>query len=745
MTCSERTCRTLPLAFCLVLLTAPLFADFQRDVQPLLHKHCLDCHGAKKQEGDVRFDRFTGNLTAHPGEAELWAKVLEQLEAGTMPPEKRPRPTNAEVTAATTWIKQNVREAQKMLARKMRFPENGNLVPHEKLFDPETAKRAPKIAASPARIWRVMPETYLARQHGFHDRFGGFPGEGRLNPAPFGLYVKNELKNYSSLFTVEAAESEGLANNALAMVQRAISTEKHYKDPLIRKLAIGEVEATDQNLHTVLTTCYELWLRRKPTAEELASDTAYLRDEMQKLGRKDGLLAGLVTIMVDPEAVFALELGDVAARREPSGEATSNAAAPGGSRRIATTGPQLLAPNEIADALERAIVDKQDRRITLGQFHPLAAQGKLATRDDVRAALAKVKLNTSQTMFRFVREFFIYKHSELVFKCPKDIQHQSIKLKNPYFEGWQSGKDEAMPNLTQGTEELVREVLEDDRHVLRELLLRPVSYPGRPYRTWRQQLERSIDNHHGNLARMRKERDAALAANDAAKVATIEKQLAERENSGEFRNLEKRLAWLDQPDLPNRIGVLNMRAWLVANSTNVENHAIHRGKWIRERLLGQRLPELPIGVDAALPEAPEKTLRERMEKTRQADCWRCHQLMDPLGFPFERYDHFGSFRETELGRPVDTSGEIVSSGDPAIDGPVSGPEELVRKLASSERVAQSFVRHAFRFWMGRNETLDDARTIQEAYQAYRESEGSMSALVSSLLTSDAFLYRYGAK
>ena len=46
--------------------------------------------------------------------------------------------------------------------------------------------------------------------------------------------------------------------------------------------------------------------------------------------------------------------------------------------------------------------------------------------------------------------------------------------------------------------------------------------------------------------------------------------------------------------------------------------------------------------------------------------------------------------------------------------------------------------------MGRNETLDDARTLQDAYRAYKESDGSMSALLKSLLTSDAFLYRTGA-
>lgn len=66
---------------------------------------------------------------------------------------------------------------------------------------------------------------------------------------------------------------------------------------------------------------------------------------------------------------------------------------------------------------------------------------------------------------------------------------------------------------------------------------------------------------------------------------------------------------------------------------------------------------------------------------------------------------------------------------------------MVRKLAESERVKQVFVRHAFRYWMGRNENLNDAPVLQDAYHAYRESGGSMKALIAALVTSDAFLYR----
>ena len=67
--------------------------------------------------------------------------------------------------------------------------------------------------------------------------------------------------------------------------------------------------------------------------------------------------------------------------------------------------------------------------------------------------------------------------------------------------------------------------------------------------------------------------------------------------------------------------------------------------------------------------------------------------------------------------------------------------EMIERLASSQRVKQVFVRHVFRFWMGRNETINDASILQEAYLAYENSGGSINALLKSLLTSDTFIYR----
>ena len=90
---------------------------------------------------------------------------------------------------------------------------------------------------------------------------------------------------------------------------------------------------------------------------------------------------------------------------------------------------------------------------------------------------------------------------------------------------------------------------------------------------------------------------------------------------------------------------------------------------------------------------------------------------------------------------MDNSGAIERSDDTDLDGDVRGPLHLAEKLAASQRVEQVFVRHAFRYFIGRNETLADGPVLVAAHQAYVDNNGSMQALIASLLTSDAFLYR----
>lgn len=221
--------------------------------------------------------------------------------------------------------------------------------------------------------------------------------------------------------------------------------------------------------------------------------------------------------------------------------------------------------------------------------------------------------------------------------------------------------------------------------------------------------------------------------------------------------------------VPNRKGILTHPAWLIAHAQNLETDPIHRGKWVREKLLAGTIPDVPITVDAVIPPDHHKTLRQRMEiRTGDSYCWRCHQKMDPLGFAFENFDDFGRFRteerlehpdnllrEAKRGEtnefgaslpvyktlPVDAGGVLEGTGDPTLDGDVENAFDLVERLARSDRVRQSIIRYAFRFFLGRNETLSDSKTLMDADKAYLENGGSFDEVIVSLLTSDSFVLR----
>ena len=90
---------------------------------------------------------------------------------------------------------------------------------------------------------------------------------------------------------------------------------------------------------------------------------------------------------------------------------------------------------------------------------------------------------------------------------------------------------------------------------------------------------------------------------------------------------------------------------------------------------------------------------------------------------------------------VDAKGLLTGTRDPELDGPYDGAHDLMHRLAKSERVRQSFIRHIFRYFMGRNEMLSDSPTLIAMDKAYVESGGSYKEVIVTLMTSDSFLTR----
>lgn len=657
---------------------------FEAAVAPFLQQHCVKCHGPEKQKGKLRLDSLSSDLLAGP-DVQIWNDVRAKLLAGEMPPEKEPQPAVPETQRIVDWLTKALKANGKVTLRQppdFNHPRFGNRVNHEALFHP----KAGIVASTPARLWRLS-------SFGYTEFANGLSSQTRSVIPPFSTGNEPGFNDFAALALIDEPVVHQLMGNAEKLVEfQTTPWQKKGKQPPVRPspeliaLVEGEGRPGVAQIESAIRLQFGLVLQREPTTEELRRFVALMNENFNDAGRQIGARTTLAAVLLLPEALYRTELG-------------------GG--RPDAHGRLRLTPRELASAISFALTDRRPDSALL----QAAEQEKLATREQVAEQVARLLHATEiekPRLLRFFQEYFGYHLAPEVFKNTNDF------------------KDHVPEVLVRDTDRLIEYVLAEDKNVLYELLTTRKSFVG-----------------HEQLKPTRHTTKRAV-----------------------FRsyNLDKLPA--EQPvELPadQRLGVLTQPSWLVAYSGNAENNAILRGKWVRERLLGGTIPDLPITVNAQLPDTPEKTLRERMAVTLDSYCWQCHEKMNPLGLAFEGFDHFGRYRETEevvdptspatpgkKGEPplparrevaLDTTGAIAGSGDLSLDGDIQSARHMLGKLAGSDRVRQVFVRHAFRYFLGRNETLEDAPTLAAADEAYIQNGGSMKALIVSLLTSDSFLLR----
>ena len=766
--------------------------------RPFFEKHCLSCHGDDNQKGGISLETLN-EVTAE--NISLWKRIWEQVALREMPPRKnRNQPKLMERLELSAWITDSMARTMKNhggFTDHLR-PIKGNHLDHDLLFGAKHPNLEP--ASTPARIWRIHPQEHLVRlndliclkrkydpkrpglwTHGDHIPsnlegetkvyFGLDQYLGSFNDAygfgvsgfqsPLSMVRDHGLRNYPFLYTVNSAEATqiaGIAEKILRFMANGPAAEpfqfaddiekvpgkyrdlnlifysKDAKRPLTPLHDLMKTPGvSDDRLKTVIRFLFESLTLRPPSDAEVAMYLKIVNNSIKDLGKEDGVILGLTPLFLDRDALFRPELCE--------------GGKPDKHGRVMLRGDELALAINAAFSYVRPEAD---------HLRTALAEGNLKTREDVRREVLRILNDDSirkPRILQFFREYFDYDRASTVCKT-----RQSIEGNGAHYESHPA----VINSMIANTDGLIELILREDKHVLKELLTTDrLIY--QPYTSVRVARGMTTDiayfiNRAKPFVAIRKYDAALVKKGDEERVqneVTNANQLhhilpnparpfyvrQSQFDNGIFPPAKDALKAITTVDTSDRLGILTHPVWLVAHSDAMENHAISRGRWIRERLLGDAVPDIPITVDAKLPDEPNATLRHRMRVTRESECWRCHQKMDPLGLPFEMYNHLGMVRDNEQGKPVDKSGGITLSGDPALDGPVKNPLEMIKKLASSERVTQVFVRHVFRYWMGRNETLNDAPILQEAHRAYQESGGSMKTLLTSLLTSDAFLYR----
>ncbi|MGF1583655.1 MAG: DUF1592 domain-containing protein [Gemmataceae bacterium] len=81
-------------------------------VQPILKQYCFQCHGPKRQRGELRLDTLSPNFTSSEIQGK-WIEVMDRINLGEMPPKDSPRPKVAQLQRVTRWIASELRKAEK--------------------------------------------------------------------------------------------------------------------------------------------------------------------------------------------------------------------------------------------------------------------------------------------------------------------------------------------------------------------------------------------------------------------------------------------------------------------------------------------------------------------------------------------------------------------------------------------------------------------------------------------------------
>jgi hypothetical protein len=189
-----------------------------------------------------------------------------------------------------------------------------------------------------------------------------------------------------------------------------------------------------------------------------------------------------------------------------------------------------------------------------------------------------------------------------------------------------------------------------------------------------------------------------------------------------------------------RGGVLTQGTFLMVTSNPTRTSPVKRGLFILDNILGTPAPPPPANVpelEAAKPAlgATEPTLRELLEAHRsEALCNSCHERFDPLGLALENFNAIGLWRETEHGRAIDPSGQLITGESFADITELKGILRGSRRHDFYRCLAERFLTYA----LGRGLEYYDEETLDDLVTQLNEKEGRFSALLEGVVHSASF-------
>lgn len=191
-----------------------------------------------------------------------------------------------------------------------------------------------------------------------------------------------------------------------------------------------------------------------------------------------------------------------------------------------------------------------------------------------------------------------------------------------------------------------------------------------------------------------------------------------------------------------RRGVMTMPGILTITSQPNRTSPVKRGIWVLQTILGAQIPPPPMNVPALeeqnTPANAMLSLRQRSERHRSDPaCAHCHRLLDPIGFGLESFDLIGRWREADdTGATVDASGELPGQQN------FTSTTHLLTLLAERrEEVCRNLAERFLAFALCRPLQDFDAVVVDRIVAATAKDDYRFRTLLTETITSYPFLHR----
>lgn len=737
-------------------------AAFKTDVAPLVSTYCLKCHGAEKPKAGINLTTFADGASVQTAR-KTWDRVREALDSGTMPPEDKPQPPEAQARRAIEWIQAALSKAD------CKILDDPGRVTLRRLNRTEYRNTVRDLAG----VDYQPTEDFPSDDVGY-----GFDNIGDVLTLPPIL-----MEKYLAAAEEIAAKAIVDDNPPRPRVKNLFLPRSFGKDAPPMRGRNGRLLETNGDVGL---------------DHELPADGQYIF-RVQAYGEQAGDEPVKMAIQIDGKTVREIQVKAT----EPFGNYEARFPATRGKHRIAVAflndyynekeadpkkkdrnlvvrrdfweivGPIADDPNRLPESHKRIVFRRprgyQDTEALRAILERLATRAyrRPATAEDVTrlmrfVEIAKLDGERVEVGLRLALQAVLVS-PHFLFRVELDrnaegashfVDDFELASRLSYFL-WSTMPDDALFEAAKsgylsspgGLEEQVRRMVKDPRSkALTEnfagqwLQLRNLktSAPDKAlFPDFDEPLRAAMKRETELFFETVVKEDRSILDFLDSDFTFVNDRLARHygmppAGSDDFRRVAL--------DGGRRGGLLTQASVLTVTSNPTRTSPVKRGKWVLEQFLGAPPPPPPPEVpDLKEDKGAELTgsLRQRMEQHRaNPNCATCHAKMDPLGFGLENFNAIGAWREKDGEFPIDPSG--VLPGGQSFQGP-----EGLRKIlkGKSKEFTHCLTEKMLTFALGRGLEEGDRCVVDAIAEATASDGHRFSRLVLEIVRSDPFRKR----